>query len=193
VVLSNLQIRIWDLLSALSKTYKKGGWQHLSDTRTYTQLEEEEKVEFCHKAVHTLTSILAKYKPDNETSEFLRAFIENFDIPSFYIIWKIHKFPKQVGRPIVAACQWITTQSSKFIAEYLKEYLSKFDTVLQDTGDVLRYLETNKVPPNCTLFTLDAVSLYTNIPISGERNCIEAIRELLKTKPQEKPCSSLGT
>jgi hypothetical protein len=85
----------------------------------------------------------------------------------------------------VAACQWVTTQASKFVAEYLKVYLNKFDTVLQDTSDVLRFLETNTVPPLCTLFTLDAVSLYTNIPIGGERNCIKAIQELLKQHPRQ--------
>jgi hypothetical protein len=78
-----------------SKTYKKGGWQHLSDTRTYTQLEEEEKLDFCKKAVQTLTDILRRHKPDRETSEFLTAFIENFNIPNFYLIWKIHKFLKR--------------------------------------------------------------------------------------------------
>jgi hypothetical protein len=170
-----------------SKKYKKGCWQHLSDTRTYTQLEEVEKVEFCTKAVNHLTQILAKYNPDSDTKNFLQAFIDNFDIPSFYIIWKIHKLPKEVGRPIVASCHWITTQASIFIAEYLKEYLSHFDTVLQDSNEVLTFVKDNKVPPLCTLFTLDAVSLYTNIPISGERNATEAIRELLKKYPRQNP------
>ena len=170
-----------------SAKYKKGAWQHLSDTRTYTELEAQEKVEFCTKAVEHLTNILAKYNPDEETSSFLKAFIDNFDIPSFYIIWKIHKLPKEVGRPIVASCQWITTQASKFVAAYLKEYMSHFDTILQDTSEVLRYLNETKVPALCTLFTLDAVSLYTNIPISGERNAVLAMRELLKRYPRKNP------
>ena len=42
-----------------------------------------------------------------------------FDIPHFYIIWKILKNPI-VGRPIVAGYNWIVTPASIFVGHYLK-------------------------------------------------------------------------
>jgi hypothetical protein len=165
-----------------SNTYKKANWQHLSDSRTYDQLTEEEKDQFCKKGVQSLINILCKYKPDDDQSEFLHTFIKEFDIPSFYIIWKIHKNPI-VGRPIVSSCKWLTTTASVLVGQFLKEFIKKFDNILLDSSDVIKFVTNTKVPLLCTLFTLDAVSLYTNIPIKGTRSAIKAMQKMFEMFP----------
>ena len=108
--------------------------------------------------------------------------MEDFDIPKFYIIWKIQKNPI-VDRPIVASCRWLTTTASIFVGEYLKEFINKFDTILEDTSSILKILETQNFPENCFLFTLDADSLYTNIPTQGYQSALNAISRLFKMFP----------
>jgi len=89
-----------------------------------------------------------------------------YDIPHFYIIWKILKNPI-VGRPIVAGYNWILTPASIFVGHYLKEFYSKFKNILTDSLSLIRILETSKFDKDCFLFTIDFKSLYTNISVKG--------------------------
>ena len=66
-----------------------------------------------------------------------------FDIPHFYIIWKILKNPI-VGRPIVAGYNWIVTPASIFVGHYLKEFYSKFENFLTDSLSLIKILEISK-------------------------------------------------
>ena len=81
-----------------------------------------------------------------------------FDIPHFYIIWKILKNPI-VGRPIVAGYNWIVTPASIFVGHYLKEFYSKFDSILTDSFSLVKILEEKKCNKKCFLFTIDFKSL----------------------------------
>jgi len=95
----------------------------------------------------------------------------NFTVPHFYIIWKILKNPI-VGRPIVAGYNWILTPASIFVGHYLKEFYSKFDSILTDSLSLIKLLETNRFHEGCFLFTIDFQSLYTNIPVEDAIECI---------------------
>ena len=154
----------------------------MSDKRTYSQLIEQKKDAFLKKAARDLLIILQKHFVSKEDDKFLKIFLDNFDIPKFYIIWKIHKNPI-VGRPIVASCRWLTTAASIFVGEYLKEFIKEFDTILEDTSSIIKILETQTFPENCILFTLDADSLYTNIPTEGYNSALMAIRRLFTMFP----------
>ena len=154
----------------------------LSDKRTYLQLSNEEKDEFLSEAAKSLIRILQRNNPSKEEKSFLETFLEDFDIPKFYIIWKIHKNPI-VGRPIVASCRWLTTAASIFVGEYLKEFIKEFDTILEGTSSIIKIMETQTFPKNCILFTLDAESLYTNIPTEGYHSALMAIRRLFVVFP----------
>ena len=100
--------------------------------------------------------------------------VHNFVIPHFYIIWKILKNPP-VGRPIVAGYKWIFTPASIFVGHFLKEFYSKFDSILNDSLSLVKLLENNRFDKNCFLFTIDFKSLYTNIPVE---DAINSIRKL---------------
>ena len=69
-------------------------------------------------------------KLHKKEAEFVLSKIYTYDIPHFYIIWKILKNPI-VGRPIVAGYTWILTLALIFVGHYLKEFYSKFENILQ--------------------------------------------------------------
>ena len=104
--------------------------------------------------------------------EFLLSNIHNYVIPHFYIIWKIQKNPP-VRRPIVAGYKWIFTPASIFVGRFLKEFYSKFDSILNDSLSLVKLLEISRFDKNCFLFTIDFKSLYTNIPVDDAINSIQ--------------------
>ena len=87
--------------------------------------------------------------------EFLMSNVYNYTIPHFYIIWKILKNPP-VGRPIVAGYKWILTPASIFVGHFLKEFYSKFDSILNDSLSLVTLLETNRFDK--TFFCLRSIS-----------------------------------
>jgi len=106
--------------------------------------------------------------------EFLLSNVCNYVIPHFYIIWKILKNPP-VGRPIVAGYKWIFTPASIFVGHFLKEFYSKFDSILNDSLSLVKLLEKCRFDKNCFLFTIDFKSLYTNIPVDDAINSIKKL------------------
>ena len=97
-----------------------------------------------------------------------------FDIPHFYIIWKILKNPI-VGRPIVAGYNWILTPASIFVGHYLKVFYSKFENILTDSLSLIKLLENTFFDKDYFLFTIDFKKLYTNISV---KDAIKIIKEL---------------
>jgi hypothetical protein len=83
----------------------------------------------------------------------------------------------------VAGYNWICTNASIFVGEYLKELTPTFDTILRDSLSLVKFLETTSFPKGCLLFTVDFKSLYTNIPVDI---AISMITELLNKFPSEK-------
>ena len=111
---------------------------------------------------------------DNKEATFILSKLRKFTIPHFYIIWKILKKP-MVGRPIVAGYDWILTPASIFVGHYLKEFYSKFDSILTDSLSLVKILEEKRFNKNCFLFTIDFKSLYTNIPVEDAINSLKQL------------------
>ena len=53
-----------------------------------------------------------------------------------------------VGRPIVAGYDWILTPASIFVGHYLKEFYSKFDSILTDSLSLVKILEEKRFNKN---------------------------------------------
>ena len=88
-----------------------------------------------------------------------------YNIPHFYIIWKILKNPI-VGRPVVAEYNWILTPATIFVGFYLKSFYSKFKNILTDSLSLIKFLEKNKIDKKCFLFPVDFKDLYSNISVT---------------------------
>ena len=98
-----------------------------------------------------------------------------FIIPHFYTIWKILKNPP-IGIPIVAGYDWILTPASIFVGHFIKEFYSKFDSILTDSLSLVKLMENAKFNEDVFVFTLDFKSLYTNFPVE---DAINSIKELV--------------
>ena len=62
-----------------------------------------------------------------------------------------------------------------FVGHFLKEFYCKFDGILTDSLSLVKILETTKFDEDCSVFTIDFKSLYTNIPIDDAINCIKEL------------------
>ena len=114
------------------------------------------------KVKSQLSEVVGEYKANylcsTKEKDFLLRKISNFNVPHFYIIWKILKNPI-VGRQIVAGYNWILTPASIFVGHYLKEFYTKFDSILKDSLSLIKLLETSRFNEDCFLFTIDFQSL----------------------------------
>ena len=79
--------------------------RQLYDIKTYIRLSMEEMEILVAKIKSELSEIVVKYKANylcsTKEKDFLLSKISNFNVPHFYIIWKILNIPI-VNRPIVA-------------------------------------------------------------------------------------------
>ena len=117
--------------------------RQLYDISTYIKLSFEEMEILVAKIKSELLEVVNRNVLNNFCSkkekEFLLSKFSNFTIPHFYIIWKLLKNPT-VGRPIVAGYNWILTPASIFIGHYLKDFYSKFDSILTDSLSLIKNL-----------------------------------------------------
>ena len=124
--------------------------RQLGDMKTYLKISEEELKEFISEIQNKLKRIVEShmYKGNctKKEAEFLMSKMYIYDIPHFYIIWKILKNPT-VGRPIVAGYNWILTPIS--VGHYLKAFYSKFENILTDSLSLVKLLEKTKINNDC--------------------------------------------
>ena len=101
--------------------------RQLGDIKTYLKISEEEIKQFISEIQNKLRRIVESHvyrgNCTKKEAEFLMSKMYIYDIPHFYIIWKILKNPI-VGRPIVAGYNWILTPASIFVGHYLKYGIS---------------------------------------------------------------------
>lgn len=89
----------------------------------------------------------------------------------FYLLPKIHKDPKAwtvpsevpQGRPIVSDCGSETYNIAQYIDYFLNPISTLHDSYLKDTYDFISKIKNKLLPHSAFLFTIDIVSLYTNI------------------------------
>lgn len=92
-------------------------------------------------------------------------FNSNWIVPQFHILPKVHKSP-WVGRPIVSSMKWITRNMAVVINIELEKYSKLLPTTVIDSKQLIQHLDGQLVNENCNFFSLDVVSMYTNIPVN---------------------------
>lgn len=122
-----------------------------------------------------LLSILSQLRRNvsqikNMISEDQYKFIEhgfqtNHSFPQFHIIPKVHKTP-WVGRPIVSSMTYVTRNMAIVINVELEKYAKLLSTTIKDSRELIQHLDNQRVPETCNFFSLDVVSMYTNIPVN---------------------------
>ena len=103
--------------------------------------------------------------------------------PYFRILPKLHKLPagfilnnqaKIPTRPIVASTNWLTTNASKVLSEFLQPIVDTLPTILKDSRELIRNVNNLIIPSNSRIFTIDVVNFY------GNMDCLDIIRKIKK-------------
>ena len=89
-------------------------------------------------------------------------------IPNFRVLPKVHKDGPLTVRPITSITNWVTKPPAIFIDSFMQQVLvdplhKPFNFILKDSKSLIRDLENKRIPQTAILFSLDVVSMYTNI------------------------------
>ena len=147
------------------KDYLAEGYKQLSDGNVYKKLSESKTLEY-----HNLIKSYLKhcYESDSDISRETFMYLTDF-VPRtsrLYLLPKIHKnVQPPPERPVISSNGAPTERISQFVDFFLQPFVSKNRSYIKDTNDFLLKLQAlGKLPENTILFSLDVVSLYTNIP-----------------------------
>ena len=158
----NLGPAIMDRDMYLDYAYK----DHLSDKNTYEQLTEFQskmRLKSIHDKIMIFTEIFISVSDDEITFiERLLAQIKGDGVSFMYLLAKIHK-PTLSTRAIISYSGSLCYGIACWIDEELKKVLAYFGYVAKSSSEVVKELTCRTWDPDTKLFTMDAVSMYTNI------------------------------
>lgn len=166
-------------------TYRLKAYEHLNDTSTYRELNESSALSRLKSIEIIIRNFVNTYLSEVKTSNY-NGRIHNATIPSkagkfilhafdkrknktshtfsqFYIIAKVHKNPWS-SRPITSYSGSALYNLGVWLDHQLQQIVSTLDYVAKSSTSVATDLHTlENLPPGTQLFTMDAVSMYTNI------------------------------
>ncbi|MCP4491458.1 MAG: hypothetical protein GY820_29710, partial [Gammaproteobacteria bacterium] len=154
--------------------------QHLHDHSTYRLLTQGGLLTHQNQLYQKLQYIYHKLTRGGDLSSQLRSAIRaTLGPPSrFYGMAKVHK-PAVPLRPVVAMLNPAYDNLSRYLKVLIKPYMvSPF--VLKNALDLLERLRTCTPALGFKFFTLDVVSMYTNIPTD---EALQRLRKLLEDDP----------
>ena len=79
-------------------------------------------------------------------------------------------------RPVCSDCARVPHALGKWLDIELQPIVQKQATYFRDSYTLKRELDKKNLPPNATIFTYDAISMYTNIETE---DCIDWLSEYL--------------
>ena len=92
-----------------------------------------------------------------------------------YLLYKIHK-PGLTTHPICSDCASTPHALGQYVDETLQPMVKTQQTYFKDSFALKNILDTLHIPPNVSLFTYDAISMYTNIDME---DCINRLSDYL--------------
>lgn len=142
--------------------YLKKSLDILSDNNYYKILPRDPTSTFQQKANQIVTKL--KNNKTISPEEAKKMTIYNQTCPKFYGLPKIHK-PNIPLRPIISSIDAPNSKLSQFITNILTTSYD-YDNIYytKDTFTFVNFIKNMKLPENYVLISLDAVSLYSNIP-----------------------------
>ena len=179
--------------------------EHLLQQKNYERLSPEiAKIEL-QKQRTAFLSVYTKYKhtlpTKAEATYFSRAMTEEYlnatRVPQFYGTFKVHK-PDKKMRPVISCVNSIPEIFSKWIDHHLKTLVESnlLPTYMKDSRQLQQSLLKafpNGLPPNARLFSVDAVSMYSNIDTAHGLQVIAKWFRLYKADlPQNFPSAMLN-
>jgi hypothetical protein len=159
--------------------------KHLLDKDTYEVIPEEQALqdaeklsseifEWTRKWRGNLTDMSVKYIRKKLTDSIIDPF------GYFYLLYKLHKTPIKT-RPVCSDCASLPHALGEWVDEMLQPLVKAQATYFKDSFALKKWLNSLTLPANSSLFTYDAVSMYTNI---DTEDCIDALSDFLLSKIQ---------
>jgi hypothetical protein len=168
--------------------------EHLTNATTYVQIPEADM----HKAALNLYTEIYKWTRDNRLSlsldatNYIRYWTQkNRSDPfgHFYLTIKIHKSPVST-RPVCSDCASLVHPLGKWLDYALQPIIADQPFYFKDSFSLKQELDKIVLPPNASIITFDAVSMYTNINID---NSIEKISTFLANIWDKHECKAVKT
>jgi hypothetical protein len=156
---------------------------HLSDTTTYKQLSKnaaEIKMAEVETFIESFLFIHSRQITYADQTYIDRSLEVPDKFAHFYMMAKVHKTPWTV-RPIVSVSGSLTHGLGRWLDQQLKPLVRKLPSYIESSFQLKNRLSRLDVDlSNVSLFTCDAVSMYTNIDTD---HALEVIARFLRTSP----------
>ena len=166
---------------------------HLSDSRTYRKLTETESNTRCAYIRTLIDGFLATFgkRIGKESTGFITkstAEIKPGNEPSYmYLTAKVHKTPLKT-QPIISTVGSITSGLGRWIDIELKKISKHLPYIAKSSREVKHDLCSKTWAKESLLFTMDAVSMYTNIHV---KHALPTIKDFLtKTTKGKRICNT---
>jgi hypothetical protein len=166
--------------------------EHLTNATTYVQVSEAN----VHKARFNLYTEIYKWMWENklslssdDTNYICYWTHKNRSDPfgHFYLTVKIHKSPVST-RPVCSDCASLVHPLGKWLDYALQPIIASQPLYFKDSFSLKQELEKIVLPPNASIITFDAISMYTNIDID---NSIEQISTFLANIWDKHECKAV--
>jgi len=165
------------------KTYIAWALKHLFSP-TYELITEEQgrsDIEQLRKEIYQWTFEHRKALTDSAVKFIRKKLDETIEDPYgyFYLMPKLHKTPLKT-RPVCSDCASLPHALGQWVDEMLQPIVKTQPTYFKNSFALKKELDELTLPANASLFTYDAVSMYTNI---NTEDCISRLEAYL-LKPQ---------
>ncbi len=146
--------------------------EHLSDKTTYRQLTPSGASNRIKAVRRMITKFIeTHFEKGNPDRTFLQRTFDNCKDPYayFYLLAKVHKTPWKT-RPIISVSGSLLHGLGQWVDCQLKIVCEQLPFVIRSSHQLCLELKDLILPPGALLFSIDAVSMYTNIDTSHALN-----------------------
>ena len=141
---------------------------HLNDTATYRRLTPEEAATNMQSTAENINFFLLSFEKGlcKHSYNFIeRSTNENLQSPSFmYLLAKVHKTPLKT-RAIISYSGSLCHGLAKWLSVELKKIIAHMPYVATSSSNVVKDISSKAWRRRTQVFTMDAVSMYTNIHV----------------------------
>ena len=164
--------------------YVKRGLKFLANPKAYCLLTEEQALLDATKLKREILDWISRYRDaltDDEAKFLKQKLAETIKDPFgyFYLLVKLHKTPVS-ARPVCSDVASLPHALGQWVDQQLQPIVTTQHTYFKNSIELKLELDEMTLAPNESLFTMDAVSMYDNIPLD---ECIERLAAFL-SKPE---------
>ncbi|XP_055590440.1 uncharacterized protein LOC129742555 [Uranotaenia lowii] len=154
----------------LASEYSEKMTAMVSDTTTYTPLATDPT----EKILKRINTMLDSWHENKYISTYTKNKLKLFNCPPprIYGLPKIHKEDRPL-RPVVSTVGSATYRMAQFLANVLQNVVGKTKHHVRSSFDFASEITNVRVPEGCIIYSLDVVSLYTNVPVQNVYDIIE--------------------